>query len=544
MGKYEAPRQKRARRGAKRFLFGLLLILVTFSILLAVFGKMDQSKSGFQKILSVFSFSPKEIKKEALGIDVARYQGTIDWAQVAESDVDFAMIRLGYRTQVEGDIIEDSNARYNLQEAARNDIHLGAYFFSSAITPEEAREEAAWVADLVAKYPITYPIAYNCEGFLENGNRNSGMSPRERTDIALAFLEAIEDYGYEGMFYASKNEMEEDAQWIASELQKSYKIWVAQYPDQPYPETEESSYSGKHKMWQYTTIGNVPGVPVNVDCDLSYFSYNKPKPPKDSEEPVEVQPDPEALMPFDAVQETVTAKEETNLRSLPSQGPESVVLHTLHHGELAERIGISSSGWSKVSYNGNIYYAVSNFLTTDLNGKPGQSDEDGDGIQTVFQDVEDEEVTPKDTVNLRSLPSVKDPDVRVVAQLKNGDIAIRTGISSNGWSRLKYQDMTCYAITSYLVGPDGPEDTSDGTDIQTKFQPTDEKVTPKDAVNLRTRPTVEKDGSEVRIKLKHGQIVKRTGINEDLGWSRVEYEGEVLYCVSRFLESAEPSKKP
>lgn len=331
MGKFEAPRKKRRHGKVPGILFAVTAILLIIVILLACFGKMDQSKSGFSKFVSVFSFGPKEIKKETLGVDVARYQGTIDWEQVAESGIDFAMVRLGYRTQVDGEILEDPNARYNMQEAARHGIHLGGYFFSSAITPDEAREEAHWVAELVTKYPITYPIAYNCEGFLEEGNRNSGMKPMDRTTIAFAFLEEIERLGYEGMFYASRNEMENDAQWIASELEKEYKIWVAQYFEQPYPETEASTYSGKHHMWQYTTVGKIPGVEQNVDCDLAYFGYNKAKEPLDSEKPEEVQPDPEAQIVFEPVQETVTAKEETNLRSLPSQGAESQVLYTLQH---------------------------------------------------------------------------------------------------------------------------------------------------------------------------------------------------------------------
>ena len=76
----------------------------------------------------------KEVEGIAFGIDVARYQGTIDWAQVAASGVDFAMIRVGYRSMKDGEIKEDPNARYNLQEAQANGIKVGVYFFSTAIS--------------------------------------------------------------------------------------------------------------------------------------------------------------------------------------------------------------------------------------------------------------------------------------------------------------------------------------------------------------------------------------------------------------------------
>ena len=106
-----------------------------------------------------------ESGETTFGIDVARYQGTIDWSQVAASGVQFAMIRVGYRTQKTGEIVADTNAKYNMQEAQANGIKIGAYFFSTAVTTDEAVQEADWVADYISQYQITYPVAFNCEGF-------------------------------------------------------------------------------------------------------------------------------------------------------------------------------------------------------------------------------------------------------------------------------------------------------------------------------------------------------------------------------------------
>ena len=77
-----------------------------------------------------------------VGIDVSKYQGTIDWLKVKESGVEFAMIRVGYRAKSTGEIFEDPTARYNMQEAQAAGIKLGAYFFSSAVTEAEARERS------------------------------------------------------------------------------------------------------------------------------------------------------------------------------------------------------------------------------------------------------------------------------------------------------------------------------------------------------------------------------------------------------------------
>ena len=395
----------------------------------------------------------KQTDEITTGVDVARYQGTIDWSRMATSQVDFAMVRLGYRSAADGNIVEDPNARYNLQEAQKNEIMLGAYFFSTAVSEEEAIEEANWAADLIDQYSITYPVAYDCEGYNEPESRQYGLSKKDRTDIALAFLKQIEKRGYEGMFYSSKNELEDDQGWLTSKIEKDYKIWVAQYPAVAYPATEKTTYSGKHHMWQYTTNGVVPGVSQNVDMNVAYFGYKEINEPISDIPPEEAEPDVEAMLNFQEVNETVTAKESTNLRSIPSQGEDSIVLYTLQNGEEATRIAVSDSGWSKVEFNGNIYYAVSSYLTTDMNYNAVpefEEESEDDGVETRFVAV-NEKVTAKIEVNLRTLPSVEHPDCKVVTLLKNGTVVTRTGVNDEvGWSRLEYNGQTVYCVSSML----------------------------------------------------------------------------------------------
>ena len=113
-----------------------------------------------------------ETAEATLGVDVSKYQGgNINWTKVKEAGIDFVMVRVGYRTKATGIIYEDPTARYNMQEAQKNGIKVGAYFFSSAITEQEAREEASWVVNFIAKYKITYPVAYNCEDFSSPDSR-------------------------------------------------------------------------------------------------------------------------------------------------------------------------------------------------------------------------------------------------------------------------------------------------------------------------------------------------------------------------------------
>lgn len=399
------------------------------------------------------SGSVAETSEITMGIDVAKYQGTIDWQKVAESGIDFAMVRVGYRAEKSREICADTNARYNMQEASKYGIKVGAYFFSTAVSTEEAVEEADWVADYISKYPITYPVAYDCEGFEQQDSPQFYLTNAERTDIAIAFLQKIYDRGYTPMFYAAMGELSGNAKWDTDRIERICKIWVSWYPSEPYPQTAQASYTGTHAMWQYTNRGTVSGIGKPVDVNVAYFGYEQTADAQDGQVPEEAHADAEALMNFTDVSEEVTAKDETNLRNIPSQGSDSVIVYTLKNGETVTRTGVSDSGWSRISYNGQTLYAVSNYLTTDLSYQPPVQEgaESGDGLKTKFAE-RNEQVTAKIEVNLRALPSVTNPDAAVVAVLHNGEYITRTGINEEyGWSRVDYNGQTLYCISSYLT---------------------------------------------------------------------------------------------
>ncbi len=387
------------------------------------------------------------------GIDVSRFQGTIDWAQVAGTGIDFAMIRVGYRDAITGEIKADSNAKYNMQEAEKNGIKIGAYFFSTAISAQEAVEEADWVANYIAKYPITYPVGFNCEGFENTNSRQYSLTKDERSSLALAFLEKIYNAGYTPIFYASRGELSGDAQWNTSQIEQKYKIWMAWYNQDTSKLVSGPAYEGQCAMWQYSNKGAVAGIGKSVDVDVAYFGYSGTETAKDTSERETVSADVEALMNFKAVDETVTAKNSTNLRDKPSQGSDSTVKVALQNGQTAQRTGISDSGWSRVIYEGSTYYAVSSYLTTDLSApkqETAQQPEDTSGFRTQFTDCNDI-VTAKEVVNLRNKPSVTDDDSVVVATLYAGDTAVRTGVNAEyGWSRVEYNGQTLYCVSSYL----------------------------------------------------------------------------------------------
>lgn len=523
------------------------------------------SQTGAEVDVSKAAASENETAEATLGIDVSKYQGTIDWGQVKASGVDFAMVRVGYRAKTTGILYEDPGARYNLQEANANGIQTGAYFFSSAVTQEEAREEAEWVASFIAKYKITYPVAYNCEDFQSPDSRQNGLSMEERTQIACAFLDTVAAKGYTPMFYASRNEMEGNAQWNMDTLGSRYKVWVSQYPEKPFPETPKSSYSRAHDMWQYTSKGQVAGIRGNVDVNVAYFGYSQEAEAKDKNPAQIVEANPEVGMNFTEVDETVTAKDATNLRNLPTTEG-STIVHQLKNGETAQRTGIGSNGWDRVIYNGQRLYAVHSFLTTDLSAK-GQSasaqTDGGNGSQQgasgtgenaadaqtsqagglTFRAV-NEAVTARDKVNLRNQPSTETG--KIVGTLSYGEAVVRTGISGSsdtGWSRLEVNGQVVYASSRLLATSmdykEKEKPTPENPEAGMRFVAASGTVKAKSGeTNLRTLPTTN-EPSAVVAQLTGDATAQRIAVETDKGWTKLSYNGQIVYAVSSYLTVTE-----
>lgn len=523
------------------------------------------SQTGAEVDVSKAAASENETAEATLGIDVSKYQGTIDWGQVKASGVDFAMVRVGYRAKTTGILYEDPGARYNLQEANANGIQTGAYFFSSAVTQEEAREEAEWVASFIAKYKITYPVAYNCEDFQSPDSRQNGLSMEERTQIACAFLDTVAAKGYTPMFYASRNEMEGNAQWNMDTLGSRYKVWVSQYPEKPFPETPKSSYSRAHDMWQYTSKGQVAGIRGNVDVNVAYFGYSQEAEAKDKNPAQIVEANPEVGMNFTEVDETVTAKDATNLRNLPTTEG-STVVHQLQNGETAQRTGIGSNGWDRVIYNGQRLYAVHSFLTTDLSAKGQSESAQADGGDSSQQGVSgtgenaadaqtsqaggltfravNEAVTARDKVNLRNQPSTETG--KIVGTLSYGEAVVRTGISGSsdtGWSRLEVNGQVVYASSRLLATSmdykEKEKPTPENPEAGMRFVAASGTVKAKSGeTNLRTLPTTN-EPSAVVAQLTGDATAQRIAVETDKGWTKLSYNGQIVYAVSSYLTVTE-----
>lgn len=198
------------------------------------------------------------------GIDVSEHQGDIDWNAVKNAGIEFAIIRVGYRTYGGGEITLDTTFEQNLRNADAAGIKTGVYFFSQAIDPEEAIEEADAVIDAIRPYNITYPVIFDWELITGDSARTDAMTVDNLADACISFCERVKSAGYTPMIYQNKN-----TTMFKLDLPKlqDYDFWLAEYGDKP-------TYYYDYQMWQYSSTGKVPGINGEVDMNISFKDYS------------------------------------------------------------------------------------------------------------------------------------------------------------------------------------------------------------------------------------------------------------------------------
>ena len=198
------------------------------------------------------------------GIDVSTFQQDIDWQAVADSGIAFAVIRAGYRGYGKGSIVEDDRFRQNVAGAHAAGLHVGLYFFSQAVTPEEAAEEAQWLVDAAHDYQIDMPLVFDWENIDQStvaaGDtvRTAEMTGEDVTACAVAFCETVTAAGYDAAVYGNRWQGYYDYDFTQL---KDYAFWVSA------PGTADDFYYA-HDFWQYSYDGTVPGISGSVDRDL------------------------------------------------------------------------------------------------------------------------------------------------------------------------------------------------------------------------------------------------------------------------------------
>ena len=197
------------------------------------------------------------------GIDVSKYQGTIDWSAVKEEGIEYAFIRLGLRGYESAKIVLDEYYEANMKGANSAGVAAGVYFFTQAVTVEEAKEEADFVIEHLAGYDVSCPVVFDVERISGGKGRADQLTKEERTDITIAFCEAVKAAGYTPMICGNVVCF---TRLLDMTKLNDYEKWYAFYDDYMYMPYNVS-------CWQYTEKGLVDGIPGNVDLNISFKTW-------------------------------------------------------------------------------------------------------------------------------------------------------------------------------------------------------------------------------------------------------------------------------
>ena len=192
------------------------------------------------------------------GIDVSSHQGEIDWGKV-KSQIDFAIIRLGYGDNIERQ--DDSYFVKNVNGCINNNIPFGVYIYSYALnlggseSIQSEIEHTKRQLSKISKKPFCVYID------MEDASTEK-LGKTLLTNFALEYCKQITQAGYKAGVYANQN-------WFQNFLQCStiasygYSIWVAKYSD------SKPNITSNYDIWQYSDKGHIDGI--NGNCDMNYM---------------------------------------------------------------------------------------------------------------------------------------------------------------------------------------------------------------------------------------------------------------------------------
>ena len=197
------------------------------------------------------------------GIDVAKFQGNIDWEKVKNDGIDFALLRVAVRGYTKGALSIDDKYEYNMENATKQGLHVGAYVFTQAKNKAEMDEEIDMVLENVEGYAFDGPIVLDVEDVENGGGRTKDLTKEERTELVRYFCDRIRQAGYEPMLYG--NLITCAIMLDMGEL-TDVDLWYAYYSEPLYAPYD-------FDIWQYTDSAKVSGIKGKVDMNIMLRSW-------------------------------------------------------------------------------------------------------------------------------------------------------------------------------------------------------------------------------------------------------------------------------
>ena len=254
--------------------FGIVsiaIILVVATVLITALSNVNKSTMPYDWSYLTWDDSSRPIYEEegkytsVLGVDVSSYDKDFDWEAAANDGISFTFIRIGWRGYTEGGLNTDEYFAQNYAGAKECGLDVGVYFFSSAITEEEAVEEAQFVLDQLDAVgaQLDLPVAFDLENVSDSQGRANNLSSSQASAIANAFCETIEAAGYETIIYGNISDLARYNESVTTKADRD--VWLAEY------ETSTPSADFNFTIWQFSAYGYIEGISRNVDLDIMFI---------------------------------------------------------------------------------------------------------------------------------------------------------------------------------------------------------------------------------------------------------------------------------
>ena len=424
------------------------------------------------------------------GIDVSKWNGSINWQSVKASGIDYVIIRAGYGTST-----VDPQFKTYIEGAINAGLKIGVYWFSYATSTEKAAIEAQKCLETISPYKnnISYPVFFDFEYDSVNYARKNGINITKdlATNMANTFIDTVKAQGYSTGIYTNRDF---SSTYFTEDLMNSNTLWIAQY-------NSTNTFGKPYSMWQFSEKGSVPGISGYVDLNYTFLNTFK----NDN-----VSTD----IPTSSAEQGVTI---ANLNFRNSASTSSSIITTIPMNTTVEIIDKSTPGWYKVEYKGVTGYVSSDYIfissgdiEEDVNEEPPATLEDG--VTTA-------------NLNFRNSASTSSSIITTIPM--NTTIKILDK-STSGWYKIEYKGVTGYVSSEYVTLNGNSTDDSSNND---KPSTTLEKgVT---TANLNFRKDTSTSSSIIAT------IPKNTTINivdkSISGWYKVEYNGNTGYVSSSYV---------
>lgn len=198
-------------------------------------------------------------------IDVSRYQGAIDWAQVAAAGYKGAMLKTvstnrKLSKRADGLYI-DPTFETNYRNAKAAGLDVGVYYYTYATSEAMADAELSLVREAVRGKELTMPVCVDVEE-----NKLKQLSTLDLSNLTAYALEQVEKLGFYAQLYTYtgyKYELD------MARLSSRWDVWLADYTGK----TPKVDF--KYNAHQHTSKGSVPGISGHVDLNVTTRNYPK-----------------------------------------------------------------------------------------------------------------------------------------------------------------------------------------------------------------------------------------------------------------------------